>query len=264
MAWSNADEHFNEARQRWPAVHWPRDRYIDHVADEQPTEPVDLFLGGAAGHRIKPAWEAIETDLAPNTKRILQRQPTADYTLDDLWADTIARLMEDEPSDAVVDLPGGGRPARIIKYRGKVKLLHYLVVVAKRLAIGRKRRRKPELTLDSPASEGKRQERPDRAAAAPDAAALEDEAIGKLAGALAAGLAELSDDQRALLRLVFCQGMAKKDAGAILGWADYKVAKQLKAVTDKLQAAMDELAEIAWTPALREAWGRLLRQELGE
>src|SRR5688572_18547975 len=144
---------YQQAAARWPAVRWSEEAFARHLAADptgaRPNHPLDLYLAGAAGQRIDSAWLAIETELGPAVRKVLQRQPSADWTADDLWSEARARLMDADP--AAPPLPQGVKPARIIRYRGLVRLLNYLTVVAKRIAIERDRqlKRRPASVQES-------------------------------------------------------------------------------------------------------------------
>ncbi|MCE9589039.1 MAG: LPP20 family lipoprotein [Planctomycetes bacterium] len=93
MATDPVESSHRQAAERWPRIAWALDAYARHAerAGDDCRYPLDLYLGGAAGHCIEAAWGVIDSELGPPTRAVLQRQPTADYTIDDLWADAIAK-----------------------------------------------------------------------------------------------------------------------------------------------------------------------------
>jgi len=242
-----------QAVTRWPKVSWPLGAFQAHLGDAAPPYPIDLYLGGAAGHRLDGSWDTIDTDLGPPTCRVLQRQPTADYTIEDLWGDTVLRLMEDDPQPDALD--DGRQPARIIRYRGKVKLMNYLIVVAKRLAIARQRRSKPILGLTTSRDDDAPSHDPtDLRDDGPSADIEQRETIATMQATLAKAHQNLSAEQQFLIRMVYQDGMKQKEAGAMLGWSEFKTSRQLKAAMTSLREAVAALEGVDWTPQLAAAW----------
>lgn len=248
---------------RWPTIAWPVSAFLAHLADDPSAPPhlEDLYLAGAAGHRVDAAWTVIETDFGPDTRRVLQRQPRADATAEDLWGDTIARLIDDDADRPPLD--DGRQPAKITRYRGRIKLLNYLVLVARRIAIQRQRKHKPQLTLsgsqntdlsgndpDAPPANSL----PNPGAEDPAKAAANHESASRLRETLARALDELTDEQRFLLSSIYRHGIAQKQAGAMLGWSPFKANRQVKAAINTLRDSLADLDDLDWTPQLRAAW----------
>ena len=286
MAADDTNALYDTATARWPAVGWDRAAYEQHRSGEHPAHPADLYLGGAAGHRLDPAWVAIETDLAPGVQKILRGLATADYDLDDLWGEVRAKLMSDDQATPasgdddgpapLPDLSDGRRPARIVRYRGKVALTNYLVLIARNKARDRKRqlvRQGHTGSLDAAA--GPESDGPSAAAThADDRAADPGEQAGRreqaahLIEQLRAARETLSVHQRVLLRLVYGRGMQQKDAGKLLGqfdpenpdgWSPFKTSRALTDAKTKLHEALadalgDALGGAADSPDLTAAW----------
>lgn len=266
---------YADATRRWPGVSWPVEHYQSHLNGEAPPHAGDLYLSGAAGYRVDAAWALIETEFGPEVVRILKRLPTADYSLDDLWGDTRQKLIDDHPADddpLLPDLPEdagqpGARPAKIIRYRGKVPLVNYMVLAARRLAISRKRQMQSRCTTlslsggggGSGDDEDRPWEQPDSAAADPAEEAWDNEVAEALVRCLSNALDELSTEQRFLLRMVYDRGMMQKDAGQMLGWSPFKTSRQLKEATQRLGAALESAfvgrVNLA-SSAVKEAWGK--------
>jgi len=251
----------------WPGVGWSAAAYHEHQGDQSPPHPADLYLAGAAGYRLDAAWVAIESELSPEGVRILKRLPTADYDLDDLWGDTRQKLIEDHPADSeplLPDLPEdsggpGRRPAKIIRYRGKVPLVNYLVLAARRLAISRKRQmvsRGATLSLSGGGRDEDEGPPQQMDASSPDPAqnAADREAGVKLAKRLRQALGELSPEQRFLIRMVYDRGMMQKDVGAMLGFSPFKTSRQMKDAMAKLGDALAEALEADASQAIKTAW----------
>lgn len=242
---------YEAARRRWPRVDWPRRAFEALCQREPPRYPDDLYLAGAAGHRIDAAWGAIEDEVSPQVCRILHRQPRADYTTEDLWGEIRTRLMEED--EQAPPLPSGVHPARILRYRAKVRLVAYLVVVAKRLAISRARRRQP-LSLTAANDETPDHEPADPRAGAPPQVTSQAELIARLEQAVASAYATLDPEQRFLVAMVFGQGVRQKRAGAMLGWSESKTSRALSAVAQRLGEALEDLGEAEWDGAMRDRW----------
>lgn len=266
---STADDLFAGATAQWPEVEWDHAAFVRHLAGESPKYSSDLYLGGAAGHRLDAAWRVIERDLGPGVRRVLARFPTADFTVDDLWGDSLARLMEDHPGSAA--LPDGRFPARIVQYRGLVPLLNYIILVGRRLAVQRQRERvrRPVMSLASAArgrradvdgNDGRRVPDPaDRRTVAPDAAAEGAEIAGRMRSAVGRAFAALSIEQQFLITMVYRQGMKQKAAGALLGWSEFKTSRQLSAAMNYLRTTLMELVGVEWTPVLATSWAECLQ-----
>ena len=65
MAAPEVDALYDQATRRWPTVPWPRQGYAAHLGPDRPAHPIDLYVGGAAGHRIDQAWQVIDEDFGP-------------------------------------------------------------------------------------------------------------------------------------------------------------------------------------------------------
>ncbi|MEM0914905.1 MAG: sigma-70 family RNA polymerase sigma factor [Planctomycetota bacterium] len=262
-ATSHDPDRFEQARSRWPDVDWGASAFHEHVAAASSRHDGDLYLAWAAGHRIDAAWIAIDSEIGPRAQRIMgpMRRP-ADYPAEDLWSDTIAKHIADDPDRPA--LPDGRQPAMIIRYRGDASLLNYLLDTARKLAVSRYRKRKPDLTLDAPTSAGETDGPTrvsvlaDRDADEPGEAAARREQHALIIEAMARAIAKLSDEQRFLLAMVYRDGMMQKDAGALLGWSPFKTSRQMKAAMKAVRAEVASCAGLEWTPEAREACAEAL------
>jgi len=244
---------YQQARQHWPEVDWDRQSYEAHVAEgERPVYPMDLYLAGAAGHRIDAAWITIENEQGPKAKKVLQRQPIADMTVDDLWSETITRLMENDTDRA--RLANGRLPARIIRYRGLVKLLNYLITIARRFAIQRNRKRRPRLSLSVSGEDRSQADYQDTASPDPSEAVEQAEIAREMQTALGQAYNQLSAEQQFLIAMVYRQGMKQKKAGALLGWSEFKTCRQLAQAQRSLREGLKDLEGLDWSAALTAAW----------
>ena len=214
---------YRRAKDRWTQVEWPLAAYRAHVGAEVPPFPTDLYLGGAAGHRVDSAWSTIETDLAPDGRRIVNRLPTADTTADDLWAEAIVKLMSEDPRAG--RLPTGKPPARIIRYRGLVRLLNYLITVTRRLAIERHRKRRHETFASQGDDAAGTQLRLAHHQDTPDEQTMQDESARRAVAALRGAWNELTADQQFLLAMVYRHGTSQRRAATWLGWTESKTSR---------------------------------------
>lgn len=246
---------YARARDRWSEVEWPMGAYENHVNGERPRHAIDLYLAGAAGWRLDAAWDAVHGELGPQVRRVLMRLPTADMTVDDLWSETILRLVADASEQP--QLPCGRHPAKIIRYRGRVKLTNYLIVIGRNAAIAADRRRTVPtvaLAVDPPTGA-----RAPGASATPEQITADREATDAFTQALPGVLEGLSAEQRAMLAMVYRDGMQQKDAGALLGWSSFKASREMaKAV--KQMARGIRRAGVEWTPGLAAGWSGIWDQ----
>jgi DNA-directed RNA polymerase specialized sigma24 family protein len=256
MSSSQIDQWHQQARSRWPAVQWDRQLFAKHVGKDSPPYPLDLFLAGAAGYRIDTAWEAIESNFASKTKSVLLRQPMADLSTDELWAETIARLIAEDPQRP--PLPDGRRPAYIIRYRGLVQLMNYLIVIGKRVAIGRKRRMRPTLSLSAKSEDDNPHDVAEDAPSPPEKLESSEDAVA-MKKAITAAYGELSSEQRFLIAMVYRNGMKQKEAGALLGWSEFKTCRSLAAAMENLRKSIVRWAGDDWTGDLAAAWEQSLQ-----
>jgi len=253
MATVDVSDVVERAHRRWPTVTWSAAAFEAHLAGEAPSYPEDLYLGGAAGHRDDDAWVVISEEIGPEARRVLKRQPTADFTIEDLWAEAQMKTMVDD--DKADPLPDGRQPAQLIRYRAQVKLLNYYILIARRIAIQRQRKRKEDLTLHT-TEEGESVTIPiaDAAGPTPDEDAAEREMAQRLGRAIANAFASLTEEQQFVLAMVYREQMLQKEAGAMVGWSEFKTSRQMSKATSQLREAMtSELGE-AWTPSLNAAW----------
>ncbi|MBI9016548.1 MAG: sigma-70 family RNA polymerase sigma factor [Phycisphaerae bacterium] len=235
-------KHFKQAVKNWPMIKWDFEQFNEHVKDAEPKFPEDMYLAGAAGYRIDQAWIVIEQDLGPNVRRILVRHPKADMTVEDIWSETLIKIMSDDKKRETLE--SGKHPAVIIRYRGLVLLLNYLIVIARRVAIERNRKTQPIVSIDNNNSD-ERNSQLDIPDTKSNDIPMETEAISNIVTeAITKACKELSLEQQYLLTMVYRQGMKQKQAGDLLGWNESKTSRQLKRTTETLFNAIRQLEDI--------------------
>lgn len=238
-------------RAAWPEVDWDDSHFLRHLGDDEPAYPDDLYVGGAAGHRLDAAWTCIERCISPRTLAAIRRRPNADLEAEDLWAEARLKLHQDDTAQG--PLEDGRHPAKIIRYRARVRLWSYFTTVAVRIAVSRQRAR----------------HRPERAASNTDHASRpmpSTHADPELVRAFTDALTKLSAEQRAALALVYGAGVKQNRVAQTLGWSEAKASRQLAAAIDVIADALcDQLdgrdGHAAF--AIRDMWARCWRAELG-
>lgn len=190
---------------------------------EVPEHPEELFLGGAAGEREPVAWEEVERIGSIRVVAALRGKGAGrngSMEVEDLWAIARAKLVRDEPS--VPPLPDGRAPCNIITFRGRSTLFGYLCTCTFRIWRNEHRRgaARPKETRVEDAAEltderGSMRE------------VLEPGMAGKIDAAISAAYTELTQAQQALLMLVFGQGLAKQEAGALVGLRPWEVTRSI-------------------------------------
>lgn len=252
MSVSQIREQYQQARQRWETVDWPMNEYSNHIGEENPPHPIDLYLGGAAGHRVDSAWVVMETQLKLQVCRIVSKLPTADMAVEDLWSEAITKQMADDGQRPV--MTEGRRMAKIIRYRGLIALENYLVTACRRIAIQRHRKRKP--VLFATLSEEDRSGAVGRVVdtETPDEQAGRREMVDKLAAALKNAWANLPAKEQFVLVMVYQQGMQQKRAGTCVGWLEAKTSRRTASAIGALREAITDAVGGELTPALAAAW----------
>ena len=244
---------FRCARERWPAVDWSILRFGIHLGEITPKHPEDVFISGAASERLENAWVAINQDFRPEVLRRLLQVSRVGESAEDLWSETIVRLMSVDPTG--VQLADGRPPCKIRLYRGEVPLPSYMAVIAKRIAFDDLRRRKVRLSLAlSQAQESKRSDLP------AEEIKMEQEMAERFATEFVDAFAALTPMSQALLSLHYGQGLAKADAGRLLGIAPYKVSRELGAAMKDLRIRLTRFNPETWSPTAMDMWLRTWMQ----
>lgn len=248
---------YRNAIKQWPGVLWPVDQFGKHVEliRSEGVEPIhmeDLFLAGAAGYRYDTAWEVIQLELSCKLKKIVSSLPLADMTPDEVWSETLERLIDNDEEKPLLD--DGRFPAMVIRYQGLVKLLNYFITVSKRIAIQRNRKKRPDFFLS--AVEDSAQVMTAKADA-PESHLLAEDTVRLLMNRLSAAYKHLSTEQRFLITMVFRNGMRQKEAGKMLGWSEFKTSRQIKKAIEVMRKEFTDTEGIDWCPAVERAFSGL-------
>jgi hypothetical protein len=248
---------YKNAIEKWSGLLWPVERFSKHVdlARSEGVEPVhmeDLYLAGAAGYREDAAWEVIQLELSCKLKKIVSSMPLADMTPDEVWSQTLERLIDNDDSKPQLD--DGRFPAKIVRYQGLVKLLNYFVTVSKRIAIQRNRKKRPDFFLS--AMEDSARVVPAKSMTPQNQLVAED-VVKMLMGGLCSAFKKLSAEQRFLITMVFRKGMKRKEAGKMLGWSEFKTSRQIRKCIDLMKNEFIDTEGIEWTPEVKRAFADL-------
>ena len=259
---------YQTATQHWPGVAWTLAAYREHLGmncESSPSHPEDLYLAGAAGHRVQSAWLQIEEHFSLPTRQILKKQPTADLSVDDLWLKILVKLMDDDADYG--SMSDGRTPARIIRYRGKVKLLHYFVVIGKRFAISRNRRKdQANVSMDQVARANEQplsQRLTGDVLQASDDAALREE-LAPLRKILRDAFEGLDKQQQFLIVMVYGQQMKQKKAADLLSITESKASRLLSAAMEHLRQQLESVTDARDQQKFIHAWEQAVGQLLGE
>ncbi|MCF7955983.1 MAG: hypothetical protein K9M75_09300 [Phycisphaerae bacterium] len=248
---------YKNAITKWTKILWPKELFASHVDcvrsnNVNPAYLEDLYLAGAAGFRIDPAWEVIEAELSGRIMSSLSHMPLADMTPQDAWSETLAKVIDDDTEKD--PLPDGRRPAKIIRYRGLVKLLNYLIVISKRIAIQRNRKKKPDHFLsaldgfDRPAPES---------ADSPVQRLVTKDTMVLVYERLQQAYKSLTTEQRFLIMMVYRKGMRQKQAGKMLGFSESKTTRHLKKAIEIIKQAFAETEGIDLSGEIETAFATL-------
>lgn len=236
MTMPSADIHsaYEAAYTRWPRIAWSEEDFTQHIREIEgmgrtPRYLEDLYVAGAAGYRREPAWEIIQSEVAPAAQRVLARKPKANFTVEELWSETVLRLLDNDTKRS--PLADGQYPAKLVRYQGLVKLLNYFITVAIRIAIQGHRSAKPEPVAPE-GLEGV-------AEAEPSSSGLQDrETLERIVVVLQKACSGLSAEQRFLIRMVHGQGMKQNEAARLLGITKFTANRRLK---DAIRALRESL-----------------------
>jgi RNA polymerase sigma factor (sigma-70 family) len=248
---------YKGAISRWAKILWPKENFANHVdsvrsKDVEPIYMEDLYLAGAAGFRVDPAWEVIDSEYSARLKNSLSHMPLADMTPEDAWSETLAKVIDE---DAEKDpLPDGRRPAKIIRYRGLVKLLNYLIVISKRIAITRSRKKKPDYFLSAMVGFDKASSELEDS---PEQSLVMKDTMKLIFDRLSQAYKSLSTDQRFLIMMVFRKGMRQKQAGKMLGFSESKTTRHLKKAIEIIKQSFVKTEGVDLTEDVEKAFSGL-------
>lgn len=250
---------YNQANQRWPEISWPLRDYKEHLEmiPSNGTDvkyPIDYYLAGSAGHRVDLAWATIHEDIRPEVLKVLRRYPEGEYSIDDLWAETVLKLMDDD--DRFSKLPDGRYHAKIIRYRGLVRLINYFITIARRLAIQQYRKKKPESFSDELIDKLKVDITPQ------DQISCKEQ-IRHIEKSLQKALDLLTEEQKFLIVMVYREGMKQKDVAKIIGLSDFTANRRIKSAIKTIKESIVEIVNEGkldlkiWQQVWEAAWPNL-------
>ena len=236
-------------------ITWPKEMFRKHLrfacsaADGKKAVFLeDLYLGGSAGHRVDPAWVAIHNDIAPDVKDIMSRRASGNLSAEELWSKTLERLIDEDKE--LTPLKDGRYPAKIVRYRGLVKLVNYCVTIASRLAIQNHRKSRANISLSAVDGEkfvaAKSQ--------TPEEAVAQSEAQKIIIDTIITTYKSLSPEQRFLITMVYRQGLKQKQAAKMIGWSEYKTTRHLAKAFEVMRRALEKQGCIEFTDKVSEAF----------
>ena len=238
---------FQAALRRWPNVRWSLERFGVHVGDRSPNHPEDLYLGGAASERLNEAWSVIDQECRPVVLRRAGRVAGRSGSADDLWSETVLRMISDDPNGPT--LSDGAKAARIRRYRGDIPLPSFMALIATRIGVDLMRKEAVSDRIGTAKSVDAQ-----RNQAQASALVMEEELARRFAEEFQRGFSSLSPSQQALLSLVYGQGLPKAEAGRLLGMRDYKVSRELAQSMDILRERLTMASPGSWTPQAVHMW----------
>jgi len=234
------EKSYKIADSQWPDIKWDPDAYYQHVTnidnmDNNPVYLEDLYLSGAAGHRIDEAWIVMENEVGQKVKRVIANQPCADMTVEDLWGETLVKLMKNDQKHP--PLESGKLPAFIIRFKGLVTLVNFCITSARRTAIQRHRKKKPDTSISD--NEGMFS---DSSSGVSPEKKTELEEIAKIViPLLKEAFDQLTVEQQFLFVMVRLKNVKQKQAGAMINFSESKASRQLDMIDNKLQAAIKQV-----------------------
>lgn len=228
---SRASEIFARGRCAYPRIRLPLDaldvlvRECESLSRMSAAHAEDLYLAFACAARAEGAVEVFEVQMIPVARRAVARVLPDPRQQDDAVQRVRERL-----------LVGGadGKP-KIGSYRGDGPLESWVAVASIRLAVSIGRSLTAERRLRTKALRG-------FLGTDPELLLMKNELRGELESAVAAGLSELSDRERLLLRLHVVSGMTVTAIGVSLGVSQPTVTRQLararERVVDKIHQVL--------------------------
>ena len=241
------------AQAAWPSVSWPLEVFQSHLGSDVPTHVEDLYVAGAAGHRVSDAWAAIDEAYRIMVIRRLQRSARADLEAEDLWSESLARMMRDDPESGSIE---SGEPLmHIVRYRGITRLPWHFLAAARTIAIDRHRRqtRRPQEVTSEAVVDIARGDDPAMIAG-------QQELANTLAHAVIQAFGGLNAEHQFLLAAIYRDGLAKADAGKIAGLSPWQTSRELRKAEEQLRLHVQHAIPGQWSPETKAAWDEGWRQ----
>ncbi|MEE2906670.1 MAG: sigma-70 family RNA polymerase sigma factor [Planctomycetota bacterium] len=252
MVADHVQQLWQTAQATWPKVSWPLEAYRSHLGEASPTHPEDLYVAGAAGHRIQLAWSAIDEAYRMMVIHRLERSARADLEAEDLWSEALARMMRDDPESGMTE--EGVPVMHIARYRGLTRLPWHFLATARTIAIDRHRKRE----------RGPRHVSAEAAAEVADTSQQDDPALlssqrelaDVLTDAVVKAFEALEARHQFLLAAIYRDGLGKADAGAVVGLSPWQTSRELRKAEEQLRLQVQHMVPGQWSPDTRAAWDR--------
>jgi RNA polymerase sigma-70 factor (ECF subfamily) len=224
---------YEAARQAWPAVALPFERFAAHAAqvgfspeagsgDPAGGHAADLFLACACGHGDRNALQALEERHLAAARASLRRVDRRPEFLDDVLQELRAKLLlPPEP--------------RILRYGGRGPLQAWIRVSASRIAIDLLR-----AARDDRAAEPRDPDALDRVDLGPEVQLLRTAYRESFQDALSAALAALAPKDRNLLRRHLIERMTLEEIAGPYGVHPATMARRLMALREQIATAVRE------------------------
>lgn len=234
--------------------------HLSIVRPDARAELGDLFLTGAAGMRVAAAWDAIYSIAKEPVIRRVSQFRGIGIDPEDVWQSTLRRLLKDE-SDLNVSpfrsLGHDATPAKIITFRGDCRLTTFVTLIAVRIAVDLKRRKRETFLRDESVPATKTEE---NAVDVAHRSAMKE----RLKSCIRKAFVSLPESDRQIFALVCIHRLSQRDASDLMNWPDpSKASKRLKVVFEALRTAfVDGGIEVddLLGPADADTFMKILRQ----
>ncbi len=248
---------FEAGRAAWPGVELDAGAFARHVgaiAAGAPALPpqahaADVYLACACARGDEAAIAAFGRSFSGAIERAVGRVDPAPAFVEDVRQAVLEHVLVAAPGEA----------PRIVEYGGRAPLRGWLASVAVRVAIS-VRRRKDDQPHDRFDEEGA----PEAVAADPELGYMKSLYKEAFEAAVRAGIAGLSAEERAILRLHLTQGMSVDALAARYGVGRSTAARRLAAARSALRARTRAALEarLGLTRSGVDSVGALVRSQL--
>ena len=250
MAKDPVREIWEESQGTWPLVTWSLEAYRSHMGDTVPTYPQDLYIAGAAGCRISEAWSSIDEAFRMMVTRKLATSARADLEPEDLWSESVARLMRADPESGHTEM---GEPLmHITRYRGMTRLPWYFLATARTIAIDRHRRlvRDPKQYATEFYEDVAQSSHLDD----PAVATSQLEQMDVLMRSIVDAFHGLSSNHQFLLSAIYRDRMSKADAGSMIGLSPWQTSRELRKAEEHMRLRVEHALPREWDTPTKDAW----------